>query len=88
VLGDQENIPKWVTATVDAAHFVLPRYKDLDALTNYLLARDLLGSGSLDQKVLQQIYGTISWGESIGFSAGFIVLFLGLACWRFATKDY
>ena len=29
-----------------------------------------------------------NWAESVGVSLAWVVLLLGLACWRFATKDY
>lgn len=83
-----ETFPAWVYTSSDSAHFILPRYKDLDLLTNMLLAKDLLGEDYPERKMMEKTYSTISWGQSIGFTTGFIVLMLGLACWRFAVKDY
>jgi ABC-type transport system involved in multi-copper enzyme maturation permease subunit len=80
--------PQWVYVTVDTAHFVLPRYKDLDILTSKLLARDLLAPDSFERQMQEKTFTSINWGESVGFTVGFIAVMVGLACWRFATKDY
>lgn len=85
---DFDLAPKWVYTTADVAHFVLPRYKDLDILNSQLIARDLLGPESPERKVMEKLFGAIQWGQSLGFTAAFIALLLGLACWRFATRDY
>jgi ABC-type transport system involved in multi-copper enzyme maturation permease subunit len=82
------RIPEWVYVVGDGAHFVLPRYKDLDALNSELIGRDLLGPDSLERKAMQRIYGSISWGKSLGFTVGFIALMLALATWAFTRKDY
>jgi ABC-type transport system involved in multi-copper enzyme maturation permease subunit len=82
------RIPNWVYVTGDAAHFIMPRYKDLDALNTELIGRDLLGPDSLERKAIQRIYGSITWGKSLGFTVGFIALMLGLATWAFSRKDY
>jgi ABC-type transport system involved in multi-copper enzyme maturation permease subunit len=80
--------PNWIYTTVDTLHFVLPRYKDLDALTSQLVARDLLGPDSQERKLMDKVYSSINWGESLGFSTGFIAVLLGVSCWYFARKDY
>jgi ABC-type transport system involved in multi-copper enzyme maturation permease subunit len=80
--------PNWVYYTVDTAHFLLPRYKDLDNANDNFISKDLLGPDSIERKILDKLFASISWGESLGFSTGFIAVMVGLACWRFATKDY
>lgn len=80
--------PDWLYSTADVIHFVLPRYKDLDILSSKLVARDLLAPDSAELKMLDKSFSSIKWGESIGFTVGFIGIMLGLACWRFAVKDY
>jgi hypothetical protein len=87
-MRDFVEMPGWLTVTVDTAHFVLPRYKDLDALNSQLIGRDLLGPDSQERKMMDKVFASIKWGESLAFSTGFIALILGLACLRFATKDY
>jgi ABC-type transport system involved in multi-copper enzyme maturation permease subunit len=76
----------WWVSVVKAIHFVLPRYKDVDYLTTRLLARDLLLANQMDP--LQLETATFSWTESLSVNTAFIALMLGLACLRFATKDY
>jgi ABC-type transport system involved in multi-copper enzyme maturation permease subunit len=84
----QEN--RWSDNTfgsvVKTVHFVLPRTSDLSQLMSQLLLSDFL-TGQLT-KASQLNRGSITWGESLTVSAIFIALMLGLACWRFATKDY
>lgn len=87
-MRDFVDMPRWLTVTADTAHFVLPRYKDLDALNSQMIAKDLLGPDSAERKVMDKVFASIKWGETLAFSTGFIAIMLGLACWRFAVKDY
>jgi hypothetical protein len=81
------TIPPWVYTTVNTVHFVLPRTQDLDRLTTRLLSEELLTDDEIRQLDLDHAL-SISWGESLSVSVIFITLALGLACWRFARKDY
>jgi ABC-type transport system involved in multi-copper enzyme maturation permease subunit len=85
---DLDVLPKWLVTTADVAHFVLPRYKDIDALNSQAIAHDLLGSDSPMRKSMDKLFASINWGESVGFSLAFIAVMLSLACWWFATRDY
>jgi ABC-type transport system involved in multi-copper enzyme maturation permease subunit len=85
---DLQPVPQWVFPTVDTVHFVLPRYKDLDALNSDLISRDLLGPDSPQRKAMEKVFATISWGKSLGFTVGFIAIMLGLSAWFFSRKDY
>lgn len=76
----------WFAKSVRAVHFALPRTKDLDHLNSVLLMRDLVTDNQISQQKINPT--SIQWGESLGVSAGFVALMLGLACWRFARKDY
>jgi hypothetical protein len=80
--------PSWVYTTADVAHFILPRYKDIDSLNSQVIARDLLSADSAKRKGMDDRFSSIKWGESLGFTTAFIALLLGLSCWRFATRDY
>lgn len=80
--------PNWLYTTADTAHFVLPRYKDLDALSEQLLARDLLGPDSPQRKATDRLFGSIHWGQTVGFTLAFIALLLALACWCHWRRDY
>jgi hypothetical protein len=88
--GEERELPfrsdNWFFNTVRVIHFVLPRTRDLSLLNSRLLVRDLL---TANQVKTQKIDDTrISWGESLTVSGIFVAIVLGLACLRFATKDY
>ncbi len=76
----------WFTRSVAALHFILPRTHDLDDLTKFLLLRDLVFSNRVGTQKFSA--SPISWTESLTVSGIFIAIMLGLACWRFATRDY
>jgi hypothetical protein len=78
--------PEWVYTAVGAAHYVLPRSADLNALTGRLIINGVLLD---DNPKLKEMDKTpFSWVESLTVSGGFIALMLCLACWRFAVTDY
>jgi hypothetical protein len=81
-------VPRWGSVTADILHVGLPHYKDLDALNGEVLARDLLGPNSEQLKDLQKISASSNWSQVLGVTTGWIALLVGLACWRFAVKDY
>jgi hypothetical protein len=85
---DADVAPRWLIATADGAHMVLPRYKDLDTLLSYVLARELLTPENPERKDVERRFDAVGWTPTLGVTAVFIALMLGLACWRFATKDY
>lgn len=76
----------WFPKAVRAVHFVFPRTSDLGVLNGRLLSRELITANQLSGRELDQTQ--ISWGESLSVSAIFIVVMLGLACWRFSARDY
>jgi ABC-type transport system involved in multi-copper enzyme maturation permease subunit len=92
----------WFTRTVSVLHAVLPRTNDLDQLLERRLRHDLaFGTPSPPpraDKPPPELPGGIPLpqlqvkppppAETFGVSAAFIAVFLALACWRFATKDY
>jgi ABC-type transport system involved in multi-copper enzyme maturation permease subunit len=84
---DEERISngRWVDV-VKALHFVFPRVKDLDFLTSRYLFKDLLTANQTSMR--EPVDANFSWTESLGVDLGFIAVMIGLACWRFATKDY
>jgi ABC-type transport system involved in multi-copper enzyme maturation permease subunit len=79
--------PNWLTATVGALHYVLPRTSDLSTLTTLSLSRSTLSEAEIRQRRLDH-YPALSWTESLTVSGVFIAVMLGLACWRFAARDY
>ncbi len=91
----QETTQHWAYVGYDAAHTVLPRYKDIDWLTTRAIKEDLIRQTLSDEadrekaiKDLDKEYGAYSWRGSLIASGTFIALMVGLACLRFATKDY
>jgi len=83
----KESIPTWVFTSADVLHAVVPRTKDLDLLTTKLIVDDTLGKAEKREGRLDLITFP-TWGEVIGVSTAWIVVMLGLACWRFSTRDY
>jgi hypothetical protein len=77
----------WWVPTVNAIHFVLPRTSDLNILTSKLLRSGLITGNQIMRNEVAEIE-TVSWGESLAVSLGFIAVMLFLACWRFRRKDY
>jgi hypothetical protein len=73
----------------------MPRYKDIDWLTTRSIRTELndtmYPSGPVREKNVKNLedkYGAYDWGTSLLVTSVWIALFLGLACLRFATKDY
>jgi ABC-type transport system involved in multi-copper enzyme maturation permease subunit len=87
---DPDQLPfrsdNWFFKTVNMIHFVTPRTSDLNHLMSRILIRDLLTANQVKQQKLDDT--GFSWGESLTVSGLFVVVLLGLSCWRFATKDY
>jgi ABC-type transport system involved in multi-copper enzyme maturation permease subunit len=84
----QKPLPNWAYVTADTVHFILPRLKDLDMLTSRLIIHDLLPAESQDRKIADKFYASFKWSESLVITSLYIVAFVGLACWRFAVRDY
>jgi ABC-type transport system involved in multi-copper enzyme maturation permease subunit len=76
----------WAANAVLTVQRVLPRYRDLVVLTTRLTQYDLVP----ETQVLEREFDVkpVDWQESLAVSGGFIAVVLGLACLRFATKDY
>jgi ABC-type transport system involved in multi-copper enzyme maturation permease subunit len=74
--------------TVRVIHSVLPRTRDLDLLGQEALMRDFIPAQSPDLAFLMQQRPSLAWGETLTVSFAFIFVMMGLACWRFSTKDY
>jgi ABC-type transport system involved in multi-copper enzyme maturation permease subunit len=71
---------------VAAIHYVLPRTSDLSALNSQLSFREIVFPIALNAAAKRT--DSISWGESLTVSFGFIAVMLGLSCWLFYVKDY
>ena len=78
-------IPKSTFGIVKAVYFVCPRTYQLDERLDQLIAEGILPEE--DKKLIKLEKTVASWGEILGISFGFIACVLGLACWRFASRD-
>ena len=72
--------------TVCVASYDHTKQGDLNVLNSRLLQQELLTANQLSGEEIDPI--AITWGESLTVSFVFIAVMLGLACWRFSTKDY
>jgi ABC-type transport system involved in multi-copper enzyme maturation permease subunit len=82
-----DKLPEWVYTSANLIHAGLPRTSDLGNLTDRLVYEQVLTEAEIRRNQLN-LTPPVNWAESVGVSFGWIVLFLGLACWRFAVKDY
>jgi ABC-type transport system involved in multi-copper enzyme maturation permease subunit len=87
VEGAAPTLPGWVQATSDVFYTVLPRTSDLNHLTTNLISRGVLTEAEIHHLRLDLITPP-PWAPTLAVSGGFIALMLGLACWRFARRDY
>ena len=79
--------PEWVYPTVDTLHAILPRTKDLDLLMTGVLTREFLSEQEIHMMGLDNA-PSITWGQSLGISTGFVTFMLALSSWRFYRRDY
>ncbi|MFO0796308.1 MAG: ABC transporter permease [Gemmataceae bacterium] len=80
-------IPKASFSTFKAIHVVTPRTYQLDARLARIIAEGVMTPNQLKAAGFTG-EPRASWAEMIGVSVGFIGVMLGLACWRFAGRDY
>lgn len=87
----------WAYVGFDLVKTVLPRYKDLDWLTTKMIKTDLIDTmyppgPERQRQITAEIdkggYDAYNWPSALTATFAFIGVVLGLACWRFATKDY
>lgn len=81
-----KEIPAPVIKGVDVMHLILPKPGDLSVLNKSLLMRANGSEEMLWQS--EEMLSKFSWTETLLTSTAFIVVMLGLACWRFSRKDY
>jgi ABC-type transport system involved in multi-copper enzyme maturation permease subunit len=79
------DLPQWVYTTSDVFYKVLPRTGEMNDLTAAWVGRGLLSEA--DQK-RQEKTDRPPWWETVGVTAAFIGVMLGLACWKFTRTDY
>jgi len=79
------DVPQWVYTTSDVVYKGLPRTREMNDLTAAWVGRGLLSEA--DQKKLAKA-DRPPWWETVGVTAAFIGVMLGLACWKFSRTDY
>jgi ABC-type transport system involved in multi-copper enzyme maturation permease subunit len=91
----REGIGYYAYVGFDVFHAMLPHYKELDWLTSRLILEELAiktrDTEADREKAIEELdkkYGAYHWGSSLAVSGAFIVVIVGLACLRFAFKDY
>jgi hypothetical protein len=78
-----------VARVINVIHTISPHYLDLDWLADRAIQENILSLSEGERiKLHAQGYGMLRWSESILITSLYILLFLGLACWRFAARDY
>jgi ABC-type transport system involved in multi-copper enzyme maturation permease subunit len=77
--------PAWFTV-FKVLHFITPRTSDLKYLTSHLLLNDTLKSDEFEPNQLET--ATFRWSECLAVNGIFIAVMLGLACLRFAYRDF
>ncbi len=83
--GGPPDIPHWVYTVSDCLYKALPRTREMNDLTAEWVGRGLLSDA--DQKRHENA-DRPPWWETVGVTAAFIAVMLGLACWKFARTDY
>ncbi|MBM4068348.1 MAG: ABC transporter permease [Planctomycetes bacterium] len=73
-------------SVVKVVHAITPRTSDLNYLAGKILLSDFLTGDFASAANLDKT--SITWESSVAVSLAFVALMLGLACWRFAAKDY
>jgi ABC-type transport system involved in multi-copper enzyme maturation permease subunit len=86
--SEKDRLPRWVAPTADVTHGIVPHYYDLYWLTEKEIRKAHIRPSDAEIEKLDKEYEHYNWGESIAVTSAWIVLFLALACWRFAVKDY
>ncbi|HEY7152820.1 MAG TPA: ABC transporter permease [Gemmataceae bacterium] len=81
-------LPDWVYTTADIIHFVTPHLKDLDVLTDKWILDDVYPPENPQRKIADKVYANFHWTEAVAVTFLYILVLLGLSCWRFATRDY
>jgi hypothetical protein len=84
----EKLVPDWLYTTVDVVHFVLPRMKDTDFLLSKLVVSGIYPADAPQRREAEKAFASFRWTEALTVSGIFLAVMLGLACWRFSTRDY
>lgn len=84
----EKLLPDWAYTTADIIHLATPHLKDLDVLTSKWILEDTQPPESPQRKAAEKLYADFHWTEALTVTSLYILILLGLSCWRFATRDY
>jgi hypothetical protein len=79
------GLPPGAETALQWACDVLPRGSDLDRQSSRAIARGVLTGQEVQKEGFDRPLP--SWAETVGVSLAWIAILLGLACWRFETRD-
>jgi ABC-type transport system involved in multi-copper enzyme maturation permease subunit len=92
---EEGTVSYYVYTGFDVIHAVLPHYKEVDWLTSHMIMQELIVRTRDDSpertKAIEDLdkrYSGLHWSTSMLVSGIFVVVVVGLACLRFALKDY
>lgn len=85
---EEPQYPMW-TKISGGLNRALPRWHDIDVLSGNAVMNSLMTLKQQEAQGASALQKHLpSWGGTIGVTAIWIVALLGIACWRFSTKDY
>jgi hypothetical protein len=76
----------WIIPAMNGLHYVLPRPKDLDRLSNMMLAHDLDPQLAALEKY--DNVAPVNWRESLTVTGMFLFAMMAIACIKFSTADF
>jgi ABC-type transport system involved in multi-copper enzyme maturation permease subunit len=87
IKNEKPEYATWANVSGAINNF-LPRWHDIDVLTGHAVERSLMTLKQQEAGQAMRQKHLPSWGGALGVTALWIAALLGLACWRFSTKDY
>jgi ABC-type transport system involved in multi-copper enzyme maturation permease subunit len=82
-----QDIPRGIEVTLEGIYTVLPKTPDLGHLNTLFLARSHLSEAAY-QRIIGPIMPDVRWGFSLGSTALFVAVMLGLSIWIFHRRDH
>jgi ABC-type transport system involved in multi-copper enzyme maturation permease subunit len=80
--------PEWAYNAINGVHASLPRYVGLLALNDATIKEKVLAPSQAERERMADENKMFDWPDSLLVTGLYVVLLLGVACWRFAVKDY
>lgn len=80
-------IPQSTFGVVKAVHLMSPRTFQIDEQLDRVTAQGILTPAELKRAKIEEQPASV-WIETLGVSAAFVIVILGVASWRFSTRSY